>query len=37
MSHREILADVAYLTENDILGCLGYAADRKRHIMVARD
>jgi uncharacterized protein (DUF433 family) len=37
MSHQEILADFPYLTENDILACLSYAADRERHLMVARD
>ena len=37
MSHQEILADFPYLTENDIFACLSYAADRERHLMVARD
>ena len=37
MSHQEILADFPYLTENDILACLSYAADRERHLLVARD
>jgi len=37
MSHQEILADFPYLTENDILACLSYAADREHHLMVARD
>lgn len=27
MSHQEILADFLYLTEEDILACLSYAAD----------
>jgi uncharacterized protein (DUF433 family) len=30
MSHAEILADFPYLTENDILACLAYAADREK-------
>lgn len=37
MNHKEILADFPYLTEDDILACLSYAADRERHLMVARD
>ena len=28
MTQDEILADVPYLTQADILACLGYAADR---------
>lgn len=34
MSHEEILTDFPYLTENDILACLSYAADREHHLMV---
>jgi uncharacterized protein (DUF433 family) len=30
MSHQEILDDFPYLTEEDILACLSYAADRER-------
>lgn len=30
MSHKEILQDFPYLTEEDILACLSYAADRER-------
>ena len=30
MSHAQILADFPYLTEQDILACLAYAADRER-------
>jgi uncharacterized protein (DUF433 family) len=30
MSHSEILADFDELTEEDILACLAYAADRER-------
>ena len=29
MSHAEILVDFPYLTEEDILACLSYAADRE--------
>jgi uncharacterized protein (DUF433 family) len=35
MSHQEILADFPYLTEEDILACLSYAADRERHVLMA--
>ncbi len=36
MSNDEILADFPYLTEEDILACLAYAADRERHeVLVA--
>jgi uncharacterized protein (DUF433 family) len=37
MSHEEILTDLPYLTESDILACLSYAADREHHLMVTRD
>ncbi len=30
MSHSEILDDFPYLTRDDILACLAYAADRER-------
>ena len=30
MSHAEILSDFPYLTEEDILACLAFAADRER-------
>lgn len=30
MSHSEILSDFPYLTDEDILACLSYAADRER-------
>jgi uncharacterized protein (DUF433 family) len=36
MSHEEILADFPSLTENDILACLAYAADRERKTVVVR-
>lgn len=36
MSHEEILSDFPYLTNEDILACLAYAADReKQQILVA--
>jgi uncharacterized protein (DUF433 family) len=31
MSHQEILDDFPYLTEEDIRGCLSYAAGREKH------
>jgi uncharacterized protein (DUF433 family) len=31
MSKEEVLADFPYLTEEDILACLAYAADREKH------
>ena len=34
MSHQEILADFPYLTEQDILACLAYAADRERNLSI---
>jgi len=36
MSHAEILTDFPELTEEDILACLAFAADRDRHVMVVR-
>jgi uncharacterized protein (DUF433 family) len=36
MSHEEILADYPELTEDDIRGCLAYAADRERRIVTAK-
>ena len=30
MSHEEILQDFPYLTEEDILACLSYAAEREQ-------
>lgn len=32
MTHEQILSDFAYLTEQDILACLAFAADRERKI-----
>lgn len=34
MTHQEILDDFPYLTEDDILACLSYAADREKAQMV---
>ena len=34
MSHQEICQDYPELTEEDILACLAYAADRERRLMV---
>ena len=34
MTHEEILSDFPYLTEEDILACLSYAADRERQMLV---
>ncbi|MDQ2807542.1 MAG: DUF433 domain-containing protein [Chloroflexota bacterium] len=33
MSHAEILEDFPYLTEEDILACLSYAADREQKML----
>jgi uncharacterized protein (DUF433 family) len=33
MSHQEILDDYPELTEQDILACLAYAADRERRLV----
>ena len=34
MTHQEILDDFPYLTEEDILACLSYAADREKSLLV---
>jgi len=36
MTHQEILADFSYLTEEDILACLSYAADRERQQLIVK-
>ena len=36
MTHQEILTDFPYLTEEDILACLSYAADRERQQLVVK-
>ena len=33
MTHRELLEEFPYLTEEDILACLSYAADRERSML----
>lgn len=35
MTQNEILADFPYLTQDDILACLSYAADRERLTRIA--
>jgi uncharacterized protein (DUF433 family) len=35
MSHSQIIEDYPDLTEEDILACLAYAADKERHQMIA--
>jgi uncharacterized protein (DUF433 family) len=32
MTHAEILADFPYLTDEDILACLAFAAERERNL-----
>ena len=34
MTHQEILADFPYLTEQDILACLAFAADREKNLEI---
>jgi len=34
MSQEEVLEDFPYLTKEDILACLAYAADREKRLMV---
>jgi uncharacterized protein (DUF433 family) len=36
MTHEQVLADFPELTEDDILACLSYAADRERQTQVVR-
>jgi uncharacterized protein (DUF433 family) len=35
MPHKQILGDYPELTEEDILACLAYAADRERRVVTA--
>ncbi len=35
MTHQEVLEDFPYLTEEDILACLSYAADREKNTLFA--
>ncbi len=34
MSYEEVLADFPYLTMEDIMACLSYAADRSQHMVM---
>jgi uncharacterized protein (DUF433 family) len=34
MTYQEILDDFPYLTQEDILACLSYAADRERQTLL---
>ncbi|MDQ1637173.1 MAG: hypothetical protein QOF62_512 [Pyrinomonadaceae bacterium] len=34
MSQEEVLKEFPYLTEEDILACLAYAADREKNLLV---
>ena len=36
MTHDEILEDFPYLTEEDILACLSYAADREKRFVIVQ-
>ncbi|HKQ87842.1 MAG TPA: DUF433 domain-containing protein [Candidatus Acidoferrales bacterium] len=35
MSHADILRELPFLTEQDILACLAYAADRERKLEIS--
>ena len=37
MTTREVLEDFPYLTEEDILACLSYAADRERQLLAVTE
>jgi len=36
MSHADVLREFPYLTEEDILACLAYAADRERKLEISK-
>lgn len=36
MTYEEILHDFPYLTQEDILACLSYAADRERQMLIVQ-
>ncbi|MEA5553906.1 DUF433 domain-containing protein [Anabaena cylindrica UHCC 0172] len=36
MTYEEILYDFPYLTQEDILACLSYAADRERQMLMVQ-
>ena len=35
MTHADILRELPFLTEEDILACLAYAADRERNLKIS--
>jgi uncharacterized protein (DUF433 family) len=37
MTQEEILEDFPYLTKEDILACLAFAADREKRLLVVQD
>lgn len=37
MSQQQVLQEFPYLTEEDILACLAYAADREKHLLVVTE
>ena len=37
MSQQEVLQEFPYLTEEDILACLAYAADREKNLLVVTE
>jgi uncharacterized protein (DUF433 family) len=37
MSQEEVLKEFSYLTEEDILACLAYAADREKRLLVTTE
>lgn len=37
MSEEQVLADFPYLTHQDILACLAYAAEREHRMLVANE
>ena len=36
MTQQDVLEDFPYLTEEDILACLAYAAERERQVLVVQ-
>jgi uncharacterized protein (DUF433 family) len=37
MTQQELLADFPYLTEEDVLACFSYAAERERQMLVSSE
>ncbi len=37
MTHEEVLRDFPYLTREDILACLSYAAEREHRMLVSNE